>query len=492
MTLPLPSGLFIAGTYMAPRSGLMEPILNPATGEAFGEAPVGGLEDLEAALTAARQAFDSGIWRKLPQRERVARMHVFHDHLLSRVDDLVPLIVAETGALAGTARAAQFGVPMKHFRYYLDAALTPTTSMALPEVTPNASGAKTLGTAAIRYEPVGVVAAITAYNYPCMLNLLKVVPALLMGNSVILKPSPYTPFEALILGEAAQVAGLPQGTFNVVTGRTDVSSRLTTDDRVDLVSFTGSDTVGAAIASQAAPTLKRVLMELGGKSASIVRADADLNMAVSAGRNAIVSHAGQACVALSRQIVHNSIRGEYVRRLGEQLRAIRIGAPTSAETQMGPLIREAARERTEHYVGITEQNGGKLVAGGKRPAGLDRGFFFEPTLFDDVDNSWTVAREEVFGPLGVVIGFETDDEAIEIANDTPFGLSGAVFSADTGRAFEIATELRTGVVNLNGGPGTMLSDAPFGGVRRSGYGREMGAHGLFEFAQTKTIAFSAG
>ncbi len=491
MTLPLHRNLFIAGAYAPPRSGLLEEILDPATGEAFGEAPLGGTEDLEIALVAARHSFDQGTWRKLSAAERVAKMRLFHDHLMSRIDEIVPLIVAETGALAGMARAAQFGVPMKHFRYYLDAALAPTMSMVLPEVTPNPRGTKTLGAAAVLHEPVGVVAAITAYNYPCMLNLLKVVPALLMGNSVVLKPSPHTPFEALILGEAAQAAGLPEGVLNVVTGGAEVGSQLTSDARVDLVAFTGSDKVGAAIAAQAAPSLKRVLMELGGKSASIVRADADLDRAVAAGLNAIVSHSGQACVALSRQLVHNSLRAEYVRNLGERLQAIRIGLPAGPDTQMGPLIRDSACQRTESYVESALRDGGTLVAGGRRPAHLDKGFYFEPTLFDDVDNSWTIARDEIFGPVGVVMGFDTDEEAIAIANDTPFGLSGAIFSADTGRAFEMAGELRTGGVNLNGGPGTMLSDAPFGGVRRSGFGREMGVNGLLEFAQSKTIGFSA-
>ena len=491
MTLTLHRDLFIAGTYCPPRSGASEEVLNPATGDAFAEAPVGGVDDAEAAIAAARESFDQGRWRRLTMRERVEKMRLFHDHLMSRIDEWVPLIIAETGALAGMARAAQFGAPMKHFRYYLDAALQPTARMALPEVTPNPFGTKTLGTAFIQNDPVGVVAAITAYNYPCMLNLTKIVPALLTGNSVVLKPSPYTPFEALILGEAAQAAGLPEGVLNIITGGVEVGAKLTTDRRVDLVTFTGSDAVGATISAQAAPTLKRVLMELGGKSASIVRADANLDRALAAGFNAIVSHAGQACVSLTRQLVHNSIRAEYVEKLGERLRAVKIGNPADTATQMGPMIRDVACRRTDSYVASALQDGGTLVAGGKRPEHLGKGFFYEPTLIDNVKNGWKIARDEIFGPLGVVIGFDSDEEAIAIANDTEYGLSGAIFSADAGRAFEMAQELRTGGVNLNGGPGTMLSDAPFGGVGRSGYGREMSIHGLLEFTQSKTIAFSA-
>jgi acyl-CoA reductase-like NAD-dependent aldehyde dehydrogenase len=491
MTLPLYRELFIAGSYAAPQSGEMEAVLNPATGETFAEAPVGGLDDLEAAIAAARESFDRGVWRSMTPRQRVEKMQRFHDYLLDHVDAFVPLIIAETGALAGMAREAQFGAPMKHFRYYLEAALRPTTTMALPEVSPNPFGTKTLGTAVVQRDPVGVVAAITAYNYPCMLNLTKIVPALLMGNSVVLKPSPYTPFEALFLGAAAKAAGLPDGVFNVITGGADVGRGLTIDDRVDLITFTGSDAVGAAIAAQAAPSLKRMLLELGGKSASIVCADANMDRALAAGLNAIVSHAGQACVALSRQIVHNSVRSEYVEKLGERLKSVKIGDPVDPSTRMGPLIRNVACERTAHYVASALNDGGSLIAGGKRPSHLDKGFFFEPTLFDGVDNSWTIAREEIFGPVGVVIGFDSDEEAIAIANDTKFGLSGAIFSANTGRAFEMAQCVRSGGVNLNGGPGTMLSDAPFGGVGRSGHGREMSTGGLLEFTQQKTIGFSA-
>ena len=491
MTLPLHRHLFIAGAYTAPRSGELESVLNPASGTAFGEAPVGGVDDLEDAVAAARHAFDHGSWRRSPVRLRVDRMQVFYDHLAARVDELAPLIVTETGALLGMARAAQLGAPMKHFRYYMEAALRPLGSMAQPEISPSPTGAKVLGAAVIQRDPVGVVAAITAYNYPFMLNLSKVVPALLMGNSVVLKPSPFTPFEALVLGEAAQAAGLPDGVLNIITGGAEVGMRLTSDPRVDLISFTGSEAVGAAIAAQAAPTLKRVLMELGGKSASIVRADANLDRAVAAGFNAIVSHSGQACVALSRQLVHNSVRKTYVDTLAAQLKGVKIGDPADAATQMGPLIRDAACQRTAHFVASAVADGGVLAAGGGRPPHLSDGFFFEPTLFDGVDNSWTIAREEIFGPVGVVIGFDTDEEAIAIANDTRFGLSGAIFSADTGRAFEMAQQLRTGGVNLNGGPGTMLSDAPFGGTGRSGYGREMSLDGLLEFTHTKTIGFSA-
>ena len=491
MEIALRKDLFIAGAFCAPATGEAEPVFNPATGKVLGEAPVGGLVDLDSALAAARDSFDRGVWRALPAAQRVAQMQVFHDHLMERIEEIVALIIAETGALAGMARAAQFGVPMKNFRYYLEAARRDFTAMARPEVSPNPQGMKTLGAAVVVREPVGVVAAITAYNYPCMLNLMKVVPALLMGNSVVLKPSPFTPFEALLLGDAARAAGLPDGVFNVVTGAAAVSQQLTVDPRVDLVSFTGSDAVGAAIAAQAAPSLKRIVMELGGKSAMIVRADANIDQALAAGYNAIVSHSGQACVALSRHLVHNSIRDAYVGKLRERVAAVKVGDPNDSTAQMGPLIRDSQRERVERHVETALQSGATLVAGGKRPVGLGGGYYYEPTFFNDVDNRSAIAQEEIFGPVGVVIGFDTDAEALALANDSRYGLSGAIFSADAGRAYEMALQLRTGGVNLNGGPGTMLSDAPFGGIKRSGYGREMGVDGLLEYTQPKTIGFHA-
>lgn len=492
MELTLHDKLFIGGSFGSPKSGQMEAVINPATGNVLGEAPVGGDADIDAALEAARNSFDHGPWSRATARQRVEKMKIFYDYLLSHTEEIIPLIVAEAGATVTLARAGQFNVPMKHVRYALESAVQHSTTMALPELTPNAQGGKTLGAGVVVREPVGVVTAITAYNYPFMLNLVKVVPALLAGNSVILKPSPYTPFEALFLGDAARAAGLPDGVFNIVTGDKEASQRLTTDPRVDLITFTGSDTVGAAIMMQASQSLKRVVLELGGKSAMIVRADANLDRAVASGLGGFTSHCGQGCSMLTRHLVHNSIRDQYVTKLQAGARAIKVGDPTDPTTQMGPLIRDVQRKRVEHYVESALESGAKLMAGGRRPPGQDKGFFYEPTLFNDVDNSWPVAQDEIFGPVGVVIGFDTDEEAITLANASPFGLNAGIFSADTGRAYELALQLRTGGVILNGGPGTMLSDAPFGGIKRSGFGRENGPDGLAEFTYTKTIGFHAG
>ncbi|MEP0316018.1 MAG: aldehyde dehydrogenase family protein [Hyphomonas sp.] len=492
MNLKLEDRLFINGEYLPSGSAGREAIINPATEEVLGEVCVGGAEELDAALDAARDSFSAGVWRKLPLRSRIETMKRFYDALERRRENIVALLVAEVGSTVGLANFGQYGLPMKHFRYYLEAASRDFTWMSTPELTPSADGRTVLGTSIVKYDPVGVVAAITPYNYPFMLNIVKIVPALLMGNSLVLKPSPYTPFSALFLGEIAREAGLPPGILNIVTGGLDVSRDLTRDPRVDLITFTGSDQVGATIMAQAAPTLKRVVMELGGKSAFIVRADADINRAAAIGVGSFTGHCGQGCAILTRHIVHNSVRKAYVARVKELVEAIMIGDPSDPKTMMGPLIRESQRQRVESYFDLGRASGARLVTGGGRPKGLERGFFVQPTVFDNVDNRSRLAQEEVFGPIAAVIGFDDDDEALDLANDSQFGLAGAVISADAGKAYEMSLEMRTGGVAINGGAGTMLSDAPFGGISRSGFGRENGVEGLKEFTYAKSILIHAG
>ncbi|MBV1900198.1 MAG: aldehyde dehydrogenase family protein, partial [Kordiimonadaceae bacterium] len=285
---------------------------------------------------------------------------------------------------------------------------------------------------------------------------------------------------------------LPAGVLNVVTGGIDVGEMLSSDKRVDMVTFTGSDLVGAAVMKQAAPGLKRVLLELGGKSALIVRADANVAAAAQSGVANFTIQAGQGCALCTRHLVHNSIKDAYTDTLKMMTSHVKVGDPVDAAISMGPLIRDSQRARVEHYVAEGLRQGARLVTGGKRPEHLERGFFYEPTVFTDLDNSAIIAQEEIFGPVAVVIGFDTDEEAVAIANDSPYGLSGSIFSADVGAAFEMATEIRTGQVHLNGGMGVMSSHVPFGGFKRSGIGREFGKEGLLEYMQTKAITFHAG
>ncbi|MEY4268872.1 MAG: hypothetical protein RLZZ58_88, partial [Pseudomonadota bacterium] len=464
-----PNALYIDGQWLT--ASQSEAVINPATEEILGEAPVGDSILVEAALAAARLAFDKGPWSRLSQSERQIKMTAFLDAIERRSAEIIALIVAEAGATQMLAQFLQYGIPMQHARAAIEFSSRPAITPLPVETTPNAQGTITLGAGVMVRDPVGVVSAITPYNFPFFLNIGKVVPAMVMGCTVILKPSPYTPFQALILGEIADEVGLPKGVLNIVTGGMEVGAALTSDPRADLVSFTGSDSVGSAIQAQSAPTLKRVLLELGGKSALIVRSDADLQGAAMAGLMGFTIHAGQGCALLTRHLVHNSVRGQYTEMLKTMVGQIKVGDPADRATGMGPLIREVARERTEKYVEIATAQGARLVTGGARPTGLDKGFFYSPTLFDNVENHHRIAQEEVFGPIGVIIGYDTDEEAIALANDSAFGLSGGIFSANVGRAYEMALELRTGGVMINGGGGKMSSHAPFGGIKRSGYGR---------------------
>jgi len=484
--------LYINGEWVTPASGEREPVISPATEAVIGTAPVGARPEVEAAIASARRAFDQGPWPRMAARERAARLQAFHDALARRRAEICALIVAETGCPITLTQFAQYGLPMQHLQYYVDASVRDPVAPLPVEVVPSMHGGKTLGSGVVVREPVGVVVGITAYNYPYLLNLAKVAPALATGNVIILKPSPYTPFEALILGVAADEAGLPPGVLNVVTGGREVGEWLTRDPRVDMISFTGSDAIGAAIMGQAAPSLKRLHLELGGKSALIVRADADLEAAAAQASMAVTMHCGQGCALPTRAVVHNAVRARFVELLRQIAEGAKIGDPNDPATVVGPLIRESQRQRVEHYVEAGKTGGARLVTGGRRPPARQRGFFYEPTVFDDTDNASVIAQEEIFGPVSVVIGFDTDEQAIAIANDSRYGLAGGICSADVGRAYEMARQLRTGSVAINGGAGTMSSHAPFGGYKRSGFGREYGIEGLNEFTQVKAIAYHGG
>lgn len=483
------ANLYIDGQWFPFASGDQEPIINPATEEVIGHAPIAKKQDAELAIDAARRAFDSGVWPGLSAKTRADKIKELLNYLNSRRDAIIELIIAETGATRAVTETIQFGFPMKHAERSVQLApVLDELSGVNPEVVPLGESS-VLGTGTRVRMPAGVVVAITPYNFPYLMNVGKVVQSLLAGCTVVLKPSPYTPLQAFLLAEAIDAVDLPAGTFNLVTGDAEIGEALTSHPKVDLISFTGSDKVGAAIQAQAAPTLKRSLMELGGKSPLIVRQDADLDAAVRTSLGSFTIHAGQGCALTTRHLVHNSIREEYLAKLSAMASTIKLGNPADASVQMGPLIRETARQRAESYVQIALDEGAKLVSGGCRPKSLDHGFFFQPTLFDGVSNEMRIAREEVFGPIAVVVGFDSDEQAIAMANDSEFGLGGGVFSGDVGKAYEMAMQIRSGTVAINGGAGTMLSDAPFGGIKRSGYGKEYGLEGMLEFTYQKLITF---
>ena len=485
--------LYIGGSWVKPKGSEAYTVINPATEEAIGEVPIGTAADADAAIAAAREAFDKGPWPRMDWRERAVILQKFHDALVARKDDIVQLCVAEAGSIIPVATIMQFDMALDGLQYYIDQIqrrefVIPSSVSAH---TNWATGGETLGSTVKVYEPLGVSVGITAYNYPFFLNLAKLGPALASGCTFILKPAPQTPLEAMILGDIASEVGIPPGVFSIVTGGVDVGEKLTTDPRVDQISFTGSDKVGAMIQAQAAPSLKRVALELGGKSAMIVCEDADLEQAAFAGVVNFTNQCGQGCVLQTRQLVHNSIKDQYIEMLKAMASQVTLGDPADPDTGMGPLISAAQRERVLAYIEQGKADGNSLVYGGNIPPGLDRGFFVEPTIFDCPSNSTAIAQEEIFGPVVCVIGFDTEEEAIAIANDSQYGLSGGVFSQDPGRAYRIALQMRTGGVLINGGGGRLNPSVPFGGYKRSGIGREYGEEGLNEYLEIKVIDFRA-
>lgn len=495
MTVPLTKfpGLFIGGVWTPTDTRDDEAVINPATEEVIGQAPVGGAVEAEAAIAAARAAFDSGVWADLPQAARTATMRRMYDALWARADEIKALMTAESGVTRRLSEGMLFSGALEHIDKLLDRSLLPRhRNLDIDTATnPLDPASRFIGAGVVVREPVGVVTAITPYNAPFLVNIAKVFPALLAGNTLVLKPSPYTPFSALMFGDVAREIGLPAGVLNIVTGGAEVGAMLTGDPRVDMVTFTGSDKVGSAIMAQAAPTIKRLLLELGGKSALVVREDADVERAAMEGLFQFTFNCGQGCAVSSRHLVHNSIRPAYIAAMQGLVGQIMIGDPANPGTMLGPLIRGVARDRVEAMVARGQEQGAKLVFGGSRPAHMSKGFFYNMTVFDDVESRMEIAQDEVFGPVASVIGFDTDDEAIRIANDSQYGLLGGIHSRDPAKAFEMALRIRTGGLSINGGV-RKQPDAPFGGYKRSGLGREYGDRWLDEYSHEKSITFPIG
>jgi aldehyde dehydrogenase (NAD+) len=485
--------LFIDGKYVDATSDQTVPVFNPATEEQIGLVPEGSVDDAKAAIGAARRAFDEGPWGRTTPRERAVVLGRMADIMQRRFAELVDLNIAEAGSIRPLAEFLQVGVPIEHLRDYAERVLHTyefDTPM-MPYI--GAGGQAGIGQGVVQREAIGVVSLITAYNFPLFLNMFKVSPALAAGCTIVLKPSPDTPLEALILGEIADEAGLPPGVLNIVTGGIEASAELTKNPAVDMVSFTGSDAVGRKVYAQASDTLKRVVLELGGKSANLVFEDVDLEKVIPNVIQNFTIHSGQGCSLLTRTLVHESLFDDLVNGIKAGLDYIKVGDPADPTVTMGPLISETQRGRVEALVRAGLDEGGQIAYGGGRPAGQDKGFFVEPTVFVDMDNSMTLAQREVFGPVGVIIPFKTEEEAIAMANDSDFGLGGGVWAKDPVRAYNVARRLRTGSVIVNGGGGGGLSPyAPFGGYKQSGLGREWGAAGLEEYLQQKAITWGAG
>jgi aldehyde dehydrogenase (NAD+) len=464
-------------------------VRNPATEEVIASVPQATRGDVQRAISAARTAFDEGPWPRMHPRERAAVLLRMAEAMERRFPELVAVNMAEAGSVRWLAESIQTGIPLAHLRDMAERVM-PSFDWQRP-MDPYIVPGLGINQGQLLREAYGVCALVSAYNFPFFLSMMKVVPALAAGCTVVLKPAPTTPLESLLIGDFADEIGLPPGVLNVVTGDIDAGQELTTNPMVDVVSFTGSDAVGRMVYTQAAGTMKKVILELGGKSASIVRADADIEGAVKNALFGITVHAGQGCALHTRTIVHESIHDQFVDYLTGALAQITVGDPAEATTTMGPLISEAQRDKVEKLIRTGEEEGARIAFGGSRPTGLDRGFFVEPTLFTGVDNAMTIARTEFFGPVGVIIPFSDDDDAVRIANDSPYGLAGAVWSADTTTAYQMATRIRTGSVSINGGGGGVNPHAAFGGYKQSGLGREWGAFGLEEYLQTKSVSWSA-
>ncbi len=485
--------IYIDGAWHAPGGG-SDPVINPATEATFAHAPVANVDQVDTAIAAAREAFDNGPWPRMSMNERADVMADMARALRARQSQIAELIIAEVGCAQPITHGMQVDNPIRLLEAAIGHARRDEPERLPITITPNAfapDGPQAIGGTTVVREPFGVVSAITGYNFPFLLNLAKIGPALLAGCTMVLKPSPFTPFSALLFGEIAEEIGLPKGVLNIVTGGIEEGQLLCTDERVDMITFTGSETVGASIMAQAAPTLKKVHLELGGKSAMIVREDADVQRAAGMAAMMLSVNAGQGCAIPTRHLVHNSLRPAFAATVAAIAGQLKIGDPADPSVAMGPLIRESQRAKVEHYIKLGHDAGATLLCGGKRPDGLDKGYFTELTFFDDVTNDMQIAQDEIFGPVGCIIGFDTDEEAIRIANDSRYGLNGAVETADAAKGYEMALQIRAGSVALNGGTG-MMSDAPIGGYKRSGIGREYGPHWIREYQHEKSVFYPIG
>lgn len=481
-------GLFINGSWVEGSGDEVLEVVNPATEEIIAEVPQATPADMDTAVGAARRAFDEGPWPTMRPAERGRILAAMADELSRRRAELVELNIIEAGSTRMLADMLQVGAPIDHFNDLVHRVLP---RFSFEEPVPPVYGQGIGQGIAIR-EPYGVAALITAFNFPFLLNLAKVGPALAAGCTAVLKSSPYTPLEAMVLGEIAEAAGLPPGVLNIVTGDVAAGERLTRHPDVDIISFTGSDAVGRKVYTQGADSIKKVVLELGGKSANIVLDDADLDKVLQSVLAGFITHAGQGCALQTRILVHQSLHDDLVARVVGTLGFISVGDPSDPATMMGPLIREVQRGRVESLIASGIEEGAQIAFGGSRPAHLDRGYFVEPTLFVGVDNSMRIAQEEVFGPVAVVIPFADDDDAVRIANDSRYGLAGGVWSGDPQRADAVARRLRTGMVVINGGGGGLNPASPFGGYKHSGIGREFGEYGLAEYLQHKALQWPVG
>ena len=480
--------MLIDGKLVGATGGKTFTDINPATEEVIGGAADGSREDFEAAIAAARRAYDETSW----SRDHAFRSHCLHQlyDALDRIrEEIRQLVVLECGTPVWLTRDTLLDVPMERLLDNANLAVSYPFETTMPDLDFRGIVSHRL----MHREGIGVVAVITPWNGPWSMNIYKASTALAAGCTVVLKAAPDTPWAATVLGRlAAQETDIPPGVFNVVTSSDDLMGEvLTTDPRVDLITFTGSSANGRRIAAAAAGTLKRIVLELGGKSAHIVLDDADVAAEAAAAGRTICVNAGQGCVARSRLLLPRAQYAEGVDAAREAMDTVTFGDPSDPANFMGPLISARHRDRVMRYIASGTAEGAQLVRGGRRPAHPERGYYVEPTLFAGVDPNATIAQEEIFGPVLSVIPYDSEDEAVTIANGTIYGLSGSVTSASDERAMAVARRLRAGTCNVNGGQ-WMHMDIPFGGYKQSGMGREFGVTGFEEFLETKVLGIPSG
>jgi aldehyde dehydrogenase (NAD+) len=471
--------LFIGGEWVEPATDRKIDVVSPHTEEPVGRVPEATEADVERAVEAARTAFDEGDWPRMGPAERIAAVRRFADLYAAHIPDMAELITTEMGSPISFSQIAQSPAPWMMLNAFLQVADT----FEWEEHRQGSLG----GEIVVRHEPVGVVAGIVPWNVPQFVTMSKLAPALISGSTIVLKPAPETPLDGFLMAELLLEAGIPKGVVSVLPAGREVGEHLVRHPGIDKVAFTGSTAAGRKIAAICGEQLKRVSLELGGKSAAIVLDDADLDKTVQGLKFASLMNNGQACVAQTRILASRARYNEVVDALSGMVGTLKVGDPAEASTEVGPLVAERQQERVEKYIALGQEEGARVVTGGTgMPAGIDKGWYVQPTVFSGVDNKMRIAREEIFGPVLAVIPFEDERDAVRIANDSEYGLAGSVWTSDAERGMDVAKRVRAGTFGVN--QYTMDFIAPFGGYKASGIGREFGREGLEEYLELKSVA----
>jgi betaine-aldehyde dehydrogenase len=473
--------LFIGGEWVDPATSATIEVISPHTEEVIGRVPEAREADVDRAVAVAREAFERGPWPRMAPGERADVMERLNAALRARAEEIATTITTEMGCPISFSRIGQVMSASMVLDYYIRLA----REFAFEDVRPGL-----LGPTLVRREPVGVVGAIIPWNVPLFVTMLKLAPALAAGAAVVVKPAPETPLDAMLLADAVSEAGVPKGVINIVPAGREVGEHLVKHAGTDKIAFTGSTAAGRRVAALCGERLKRVTLELGGKSAAIVLDDANLEETVAGLIPAGMMNTGQACAAQTRILVSRRRYQEVAAALAAAAEAMPVGDPMDPGTFYGPLVAKRQRERVEGYIAIGKREGARIATGGGRPAGLPRGWYVEPTVFTDVSNKMRIAQEEIFGPVLAVIPYDDESDAIRIANESDYGLSGSVWAADVDHGIEIAKQVRTGTYTVNGF--TIEFAGPFGGFKCSGIGRELGPEGLAAYLEPKAINVPMG